>query len=283
MLRKFVLVVSFLLVYTAVYSQTFGIRAGLNFSTLMGPAEEGVEESFGLNGGFHFGFNYAYNISDVFSIRTELLYMQTGTDYSYKGESYYAIELADRVLYERGEATIDLVVSNAQISIPITAHFELNDKWEVLGGVYTNFLVGPTGTGQLRFESYDRPLEIVFRQSLDYSYFGDEARGTAGDGVVRIIVDDDIISLPRFAGAYYQYFEKDGNAFNVIDLGLTAGVSYFFNRGFYASLRADYGMLDLTNNKMDRSLKEVNTDNSFILRDDKDHHFGLQASFGFRF
>ena len=70
---------------------------------------------------------------------------------------------------------------------------------------------------------------------------------------------------------------------NFLDFGLTAGFHYFLNKGFFVGLTFDYGIPDLTNNDVDFSLKELNPDNSFKFSDDKDSHFGIQASFGFRF
>ena len=89
--------------------------------------------------------------------------------------------------------------------------------------------------------------------------------------------------MPKVVGAYYQYLEKDGNLYKFLDGGVSAGVTYYFNRGFYVSLKGDYGFLDITNDKMDRSLITLNPDNTLLLRKDKDKHIGIQASFGFKF
>ena len=77
--------------------------------------------------------------------------------------------------------------------------------------------------------------------------------------------------------------EKKGNAMNFLDYGLIVGVSYNINRGFYIGVRADIGLADITNNDTDISRAELSENNTYIYRDDKDTHFGLQGSFGFRF
>lgn len=271
-------------------SQTFGVRAGLNYSTFLGPTEtaENVVENYGLSTGFHFGLTYAYDFTDLFSIRTELVYIQNGASYDYDGDSYYIIRQENKTTYEKGAVEYDLNISNAYISIPIMANYRVNKKWEIFGGPYLNMLIGPTGRGQLKFESYDRPDEIVLNQSLDFNYNSDSALEITGNTpaaarTIGIIVDGDEVTLPRFAGAYYRQGVKTGNKFRFLDYGLTVGTHYFLNKGFFVGFQVDYGFSDLTNNEVDISLKDVNPDNSFIFSDDKDSHFGIHASFGFRF
>ena len=270
-------------------AQTFGVRAGLNYSTFLGPTEAGVDESFGYSNGFHFGLSYSYDFTDLFSLRTELVYIQNGSTYDFKGDSYYIIRQSDKTTFEKGNLEYyELNISNAYISIPIVANYRINNKWEVFGGGYVNMLIGPTGRGQMKFISNDRPDEIRFIRSLDFRYNSDEASEISGRSAgalteINILVDDDIVTLPKFAGAYTLQGEKTGNMFNFLDFGLTVGAHYFLNKGFFVGLTIDYGVPDLTNNKADFSLKELNPDNSFKFSDDKDSHFGIQASFGFRF
>lgn len=287
---KVLVVLVIMTTYVSVNAQTFGVRAGLNYSKLLGPTETGpgVIESNGFSGGFHFGLTYAYDFTDLFSLRSELVYIQNGSSYNFDGESYYIIRANDKVTVEKGDVEYDLNISNAYISIPIMANYRINRKWEVFGGPYVNMLIGPTGRGKLRFQSDDRPEDITFRQSLDFKYNNDDEREITGTSPstldqIGIRVDDDIVSLPRFLGAYSRQGEKTGNKFNFLDVGITAGAHYFLNKGFFVGFQIDYGFLDLTNNDVDISLKELNADNSFKFSDDKDSHFGIHTSFGFRF
>lgn len=271
-------------------AQTFGVRAGLNYSTFLGPTESGpnVDENNGFSSGFHFGLTYAYDFTDLFSLRAEIVYVQNGSKYSYYGDSYYIIRANNTSTFERGDLEYDLNISNANISIPIMANYRINKKWEVFGGPYVNLLIGPTGRGRLRFESFDNPDDITFRQSLDFRYNNDDAREITGTSPstsdqIGIRVGDDIVNLPRFLGAYSRQGEKTDSKFNFLDVGLTAGAHYFLNKGFFVGFQIDYGFVDLTNNNVDFSLQDLNADNSFKFSDDKDSHFGIHASFGFRF
>jgi hypothetical protein len=147
-------------------------------------------------------------------------------------------------------------------------------------------LINPIGRGTLRFESESRPTQIVFRQTLDYRYYQDEARASTQftqSRPIGILVDGEKQSIPKSVGAYYQNIFKDGGAFNWFDLQASAGANIFLNKGFFIGGKVNYGLLDITRDKMDRSLEKLNADNSYIFRKDYDHNFNLEVSMGFRF
>ncbi|MDA8692554.1 PorT family protein [Saprospiraceae bacterium] len=263
-----------------------GIRAGVNFSKFSGPVEEG--EDYDISNGFHFGINYTYLFNDILSFRGELVYIQRGTKQRYQdslGTSYYIVNPLESEVNTVIFGNIDsqLEVTNAYLSIPITAHLRLNRKFEAFGGVSFEYLIGSSGRGLVDFNND----EIFFRQSLDYSYLSDVAGGFNPNisDVVTIMVNDDIVTLPRFVGAYYTYLPSQvvGNRFDRLDANLILGMNYFINPGFYIGVRGEYGVADITNNDMDVSLRELDSANSFILRDDRDNSISLSLSFGFRF
>ena len=269
-------------------SFNIGVRAGLNYSTFRGPVEKSINEEFGTSSGFHFGLNYAQNITDIFSVRLEVLYIKNGSKQSFGGagtESFYKIPISTgEDVIEKGRLDYNLDISNAYISFTITAHFNITDKIEVSAGGYVSMLIGPTATGLQTFVSTENDSLIQFRQSLDFNYNSDEAgEGQAIGTSPGIKVDGVVVYLPKFAGAYYQFNEKKGNAMNFFDYGLIFGVSYNINRGFYIGLRADIGLADITNNDTDISRSELEENNTYIYRDDKDKQFGIETSFGFRF
>lgn len=269
-------------------SFNIGVRAGLNYGTFRGPVEESINEEFGSSAGFHFGLNYAQNFTDIFSVRLEVLYIQNGTKQSFGGEgteSFYKIPIASgEDVIERGRLDYNLDISNGYLSFPLTAHINVTEKIELNAGVYLSMLVGPTAAGRQVFVSTNNPEQILFAQSLDYNYNSDNAgEGQSIGRSPQILVNGVIVALPRFAGAYYQFNEKRANAINFLDYGLVVGASYNINRGFYFGLRADFGLADVTDNDIDISRTELGPNDTFIYRDDKDMHFGIQTSFGFRF
>lgn len=283
---RYIYLIFFTVCSYGIFAQTYniGIRAGQNFATIRGATEEG--EKFEFAGGFHFGISLQVNVAENFGIKTEILYNQNGFNQKYVGEGIYMIRKPNGgVVFERGNWDLNLVVSNAYLHLPITAQLKLSNKWEVFGGIYGGVLIGPTGRGVLRFESIENPDDILFRQSLDYSYGSDEAGGVTFNSsrAPKIRVDGEIVDVPPGVGAYYQFLEKRDNLIRSFDYGLISGVNYYLNRGFFVGLKLDYGLVDITNQSMDRSISEINEDNSFIRRDDKDKNISYQVSFGFKF
>ena len=283
-MRNFYILGLLLICFSYSNAQSIGIRAGLNYSQIQGPVEPG--ESYGLTGGFHFGFNYGYKFSRELALRFELLYTQIGSKYSFDGDSYYVIYFSpDRTIYEPGKKEVNLNISTAYINLPVTLNYQLSKKFEVYGGLGMSFMVNPTGNGTLRFESHERPEGIVFRQGLDYRYFSDQAKGGQflPNRILAIIVDENIVTLPRFAGAYYQFEEKRRNQLSFFDLNATIGINYFFNKGLFMGLRVDRGLLDVMRNDMHPSQVSYNPEGGLIFRDSKEINLGYQFSIGFRF
>jgi len=176
-------------------------------------------------------------------------------------------------------------VSNAYVSIPVTFQWKASKKFEFFGGAYAGFLVGPRGNGTIEF--LHNADSLYFKQSLIHNYYSDEAKqaATANPGP-SVWVDGIVVSLARDAGAYYNLSEneKDGNLYRVFDLGLTGGVNFFINRGFYIGARYDFGLLDITNNKMDFLRKEYDEQNALDIRSNHyDRNVGFEFSLGFRF
>lgn len=264
-------------------AQSFGIRAGLNYSTFSGPAEANVEKNK-LSNGFHFGFTYSYPIYESLSLKGELMYSQYGNRLEYNGETYFRINTSTVSLSEKGNTNIDLKVNNTYLGIPIQLQYTIRKKLEITFGGYINYLIQSRGAGNQRFESFDRPEDIVMRQTLSHNYKKDVAGGGSGTGPA-VIVDEDIVYLFKNTGAYYQFrsSEKSGNLYKNLDYGLTGGISYFITKGFFVGLRYDYGLVDLTNNRMDPSKKSLDANGEFIFKNDFDRHIAYGLSMGFRF
>lgn len=286
-LKKLIL---FLFVLTSIQlnaQHRVGVRAGLNYSTFRGQVESG--EDYGIGNGFHFGINYTYELNDIFGIRGEILYVQRGTKQNYFSDDTYHIirSLSINKFVERGTVDLKMDISNAYLSIPVTAQLDLGRKFEVFGGMSIDFLVGPSGRGKLDFVSNTRPEDIFFIQSYDHRYNSDEAGeyNVIIPEFISIIVDGDRVELPKVVGAYYNFDseQKTGKRFNTIDSHLILGGNYFINPGFYLGARIEYGIADITNDEMDFSLNELDSEENFIFREDKDSSLSLSVSFGFRF
>jgi len=273
-----------------------GVRAGLNYSWFNGPVEEG--ESFSASSGFHFGINYSYYFSPYFGLRGELLYHQKGTVQNYSGDMYYIMRRGLERIVDYGEASeYRLDDSNAYLSLPISASVQVTKKFELYGGLSFDFLVGPRGTGLLDYQSHtnvEDEYEVFFIQSFENNYYGDCIAcipPLTTSQTTAMIVDGEILAIPRVAAAYYFVDEKDGNKYNWLDIGVHAGANYFLNTGFYVGMNIHYGLIDPTRSELDFSIREVEpvgesetfTDANYIRRDDSDHQISVQVSVGFRF
>jgi len=293
-LNKLFTVLLFLCVLQLTAQHKIGVRAGLNVSTISGGELEQGEE-YSRSNGFHFGVNYTYSITPKFGIRGELLYVQRGAKYNFIDTTEGVYNLIkpqfSQQFFEIGKKIEIIDISNGYLSLPITAQFQLSPKFEVFGGISLDLLLNPTGRGSLDFESISRPQDISYLQSYDHKYRGDEAGEVPfrvsgfSPQPVTITVEGEAVNLYRTEAAYYRLTEaqKDGNKFNVLDAHLLFGVNYFLNQGFYIGIRGQYGLGDITNDNIDFSVRELNDDDTYILRDDKDRSISASISFGFRF
>lgn len=284
MIRQYIFFLFFLCFAATISAQSFGIRAGLNYTKFSGPLEQGVKEKFTLANGFHFGVNYAYKVADVFSVKGELLYTQIGSKYTFDGDSYYKIPFGTGFSFEKGKSTIEMKVSNAYICIPVTFQWQATKKIEIFAGAYASILIGPKGSGTIYFEQSD---SLFFKQSLIHNYSKDVAGGLASSTIgPSVWVDGKVVTLGRDAGAYYNYLstEKEGNLYNRFDYGITGGFNYFINKGFYVGLRYDFGLTDVTNDKVDFLRTKFDEENNLDIKSNHfDRNVGFEVSFGFRF
>jgi len=263
----------------------FGIRAGMNYAKFLGPSEANVVEDFNLNNGFHFGIVGLMELNDYFSVGAEILYNQLGSKYHYEGQSYY--KFGEDFIWEN--LTYDLEVSSSYINIPIQIHFQPIKRFEIIAGGYFGFLVSPVAGGKFDFGE-------KFFQYPEHNYYSDDAGGVpygASYDILNVIVPQDdgteeIAQIHKTPGAYYHYtldeFNSDtGKKYNWFDIGLTGGFTYFINSSLYTGVKVEYGLLDITNKNLDRSLNVLDEDENFILRDDYDTNLNFQVSLGFRF
>jgi hypothetical protein len=259
---------------------SYGFRAGINRYAIDGPLEEG--ESLDLNSGFHIGFGFGTWFTDIWGVRAELLYNQKGVKYAYNGTSYVFLEDQNqRPLTFTGNRDMSVNISSSYIDVPLMVFARATSWLELSVGVVPGFLVYSSGTGELTFTS-DRLS--TYTQELDYNYYGDELGEADFSDPIRVENKNtgNLVDVPSSAGAYYYQKAKDGSYFNFFDLGAMAGISFYLNKGLYVGARYNFGLIDVTNNKNDYSV--INLDNGEqILRDDKDTNNGWQFSVGFNF
>ena len=274
-----------------------GVRAGLNRGFIQASNLE-AGENYTSRGGFHFGVNYTYKFTPVFGLRGEVLFTQRGSKYTYQDSDSYRVirrlqfaEGESPLLLDRGETDIELELSNGYLSIPITAQFDISKKFEVFAGASIDILLNPTGRGTLDYTSNVTPDDIFFLKSFDHSYRTDslaqinDLQFGIAPQITSILVNGERSDIISTETAYYnlQPGDKDGTKFNLFDAHVILGVNYFINNGFYIGIRGELGLFDITNQGADFTLKDLDANNRYIRRDDRDLSRNISLSLGFRF
>lgn len=140
----------------------FGIKGGLNYSSIVGDLTEGLKFRFSGHGGVFVEIDFSEN----FKIQPELLYSSQGFQFS-----------TDLATIESGGNPTDQndFRTNVQlnfITVPILGKFYLNDRWDVEFGPQFGFLINQiTKTKELDQVSSagaDRKSTIAGDFQLDY-------------------------------------------------------------------------------------------------------------------
>jgi len=273
---------------------SYGIKAGLNFSTFAGDPEKddagATVEEFQRITSFHIGFGFSYAITDHIGARAELMYSQKGVGYRYEGTSYeFLTSRTNMEIISSGSRKTTNNILTSYIDLPVLFYVRPADWLEISLGPSIGVLVGATGAGSTAFSGQTRliggtPIEKTVPEhslTLEYNYFGDETGEADISSTMELPVSNQIVDLPAAIGAYYDIPRGDGNFFNILDLGLNAGLSFYLSRTLFVGGRVNYGLSDVTNNDYDFSLVKLDAANARIPRSDTDRNFSIQASVGF--
>ncbi len=285
-----------------------GIKAGLNFASILGPKEKdsagGNVESGAAITRFHLGPTFKYAITDKNGLMLEVLYSQKGEKYVYDGEAYYLLSqqgFNSTFLFE-GDRTESININNGYLDVPLMFYYKATGSISLYGGGYVGFLLNSTGSGQLTFDADEKKFNGVqtnllpIRTELDHNYGTDEAGVSNENSISSPVFNQSIaggveqfgsFTYPSVTGAYTDFDTKDGNFYNSLDAGVVAGVEFRFDTGLVFGLRGTYGLMDVTNNFYDYS-KVAPTDGAIgdyspVSREDKDVNFNIQLQIGFEF
>ncbi|MGB4847521.1 MAG: porin family protein [Saprospiraceae bacterium] len=291
---KYILITSFLVFLAGnAISQNdmigYGFRAGLSMGQYTGPSETGPNgetlETNKLASGFHIGMTINFKFGDLMGLRTELMFSQRGTDYLYKGPSYYVLGRNTLTpITIAGTRKQSTKVSNAYLDVPLVLYYRIK-SFEISGGLNTGLLISSAAGGSLTFDGVS-PITgaalTPYTINLNYNYKKDKA-GTASSTTQPININGRDYFEPTIIGAYYDFTEKDKNLFKTLDFGLVAGLSYFLNQGLFLGVKYVHGLGDVDRNNYDISLQSLHTDGSHIPRSDTNKSRSWQFSVGFAF
>ncbi len=276
---------------------TGGFKTGLNFATFKGPAEiddagKNLETWQNITG-FHIGATFAYNFTDNFGLRGELMYSKKGAKYTYEGQSFRIFNYSGDGAVTTGAAKYLININNAYVDIPVVAFAKVG-RFEFSGGVYASLLIQSLGEGSLNYSYYAystqpgpaNPLQEL-KFNLAHNYRRDDPGEGKGNEIIKAVLNSGTIEMPKTIGAYFEETTDRGNLFKGVDYGLIGGLNYYLSHSLYAGVRLQYGLADITNNKADVGKARLTADSGGVLapatRDDKDRNFVIQASVGFSF
>ena len=279
---------------TQVSAQKFGygFKAGLNFSTILGPLEQDDQgnnlESHKYNSGFHIGAMAHYTFNDIVGVRLEFLFSQRGNKYKYNGTSYQRILLPNNEeVFIIGMQNRLVNVTNSYIDLPVSVFARVLPWLELSGGLSFGFMTNSSGAGELVFKGISPKGANIdeYTISLDYDYLKDKPGGIGNsiDETIDVNVDGNNVVLPKSFGAYYSNTnDLETPLFNKFEMGVVGGASIFLNQGLFLGLKVYYGVSDLTNNNADPVLYKRG-ESGYIFNNDVDRSLSFQTSIGFSF
>lgn len=279
-----------MLLSNAVFAQLdvkFGLRAGANFSGFSAPSEMGDSsqrlEQFKMSTKIAVAASVRFNFTKRIGLATEIAFSQRGYYYRFNSYDAYLKVPTNGTLFKGHQRRIGMNVVNGYIEVPILFLAEaIDDRLLIEFGPSIGFLISSRALGTSKYIDPDYPNQFM-EYDLNYSYMKDTVGKVINPTVRTGKIDGTTIPYPTTVGAYYFSNAKNGNFFNVVDLGVNLGVSYYFTQGLRMGVRGYYGLLDATNNKMDVDLDDLDENNNYILRKDRDVNWGLQLFVGLQF
>lgn len=267
-----------------------GFKIGFTLSQFDGPSEMAMGqslESYEPINGFAIGGSISLKMSSLWGFTGEILYNQRGTDYTYDGPSYYIFDRGTPdQLIAVGNRKTDLQISNAYIEIPLSIYIEPVKRVKISAGPYAGFLVNATAGGDLTFTDGQAGNAGVdeFTIALDYNFGRDEVGIGEDDETQMVRVGGEFRRVPETADAYFLFEEnRDGSTYKTLDYGIQTGLSVTISRGIYLGARYSHGLADISDEDLNVSKKEIESDGNFISLDEKDTNRSWQFFFGFSF
>lgn len=269
-----------------------GFIAGVNLSRFDGPPERNAQgealEEYQFSTGFHLGARFKYRFNQYFSLQSELLFSQKGSEFRFDGPSYWVFIIDEQTReVSTGNRNTSLSITNNYIEIPLMAAARLG-RLELTGGAYAAVLVTSRAEGQLTYSGVTPAGAEVppFSVELEFNFFDEDAEPSGFDDTFSVQASNgQIFELPRSIGSEYEPVigEDADDPYRRFDYGLVGGLSLYLNQGLFVGLRANYGLSDLSEDNRDISRVSLDENDQAILREDDDRNLTLQLSIGFSF
>lgn len=211
MIRTLIPLLGFLFVaHTGISQLYIAPKIGVNgLASFNG--DDGI--NFNVNEGFQFGAELGGTLFDVIGLKTSLMY--SNRQFSQSADQVLTTGNDEKLLFtERINIKNGSLQFNGGLQVSIGESFEFNI------GPQLDLLMVSKGTGIWDFENGIDSTAIV-----EYDYQNDNA----GEG------------------AYWNYYEKDGDYFQRAFLGINIGVGFQLFKNMFLELRTNYGVSDFIN------------------------------------
>jgi hypothetical protein len=269
-----------------------GLRAGINLANINGESEKddaGNElENNALRTRIAVGLTGRWKAGERFGLSGELLFIQKGSYYRYEGASYMAFPELNNQVFEGHNRVMAINIINGYLEVPVSFYYEIvDDKLMLDAGVAAGFLITSRGLGVLKYTDAAAPDDLI-EYDLDYRYNSDKAGAVTTSSNTTVTnrtgrIAGTTIVHPSSIGAYYFDAAKTGNFYNVFDLSVNVGLSFYLSEGLRFGTRFQYSLLDITNNQYDKSLYKLDANRLAIPRSDIDKNIGVQVFIGLQF
>lgn len=293
------------------FKPKFGLRAGASFTSMFGTNEANVAEERKTTVRLSAGATVRFALHERFGLAAEVVFVQKGSFYGatstnsflklpgYATEQpiIYGYNRTNGVYSKRDDINFrkrtSLNIVNGYIEVPIMFYYEaLDDRLQFDVGVGLGFLIDSKARGTIKFGEnsvFEDPIpnqgEFI-EMDLDYRFIQDEIGAAYNTNSRSARIDGTTRFYPIGPSSYYFTDEtaKNGeNVFNMLDLTLQVGASYYFTPGLRLGARFGYSLMDITNERYDYSHLNVNSDGTYIQRDDFDGNIGVQVFVGLQF
>lgn len=271
----------------------FGLRAGINIGTMFGEKEKDAAgttlETFSPRTRIAVGATMRVKLAERFGFGTELMFVQKGAYTRYEGISYLIVPNLANQTYEGHKRILAMNLTNGYLQLPVFFYADIIKKrLQIDVGITPSILVSSRGIGVLKYIDPDSPTELV-EYDVDAKYLKDTIGqiriATTSTGQPRLgRVDGSSVPHPYSIGGYYfNTGTKSGNMYKTFDLSASLGMSFYFTEGLRLGFRAEYGLLDVSNNIYDVSNYKLDANRKPVARKDFDRNFGVQLFIGLQF
>ncbi len=269
----------------------FGFRAGVNISTIFGPAElddAGTAlDRYSPAARIAVAASASYPFTDRMGMTLELAFLQTGATYRFESDNAY-LKLPELGLFEGHQRIASYNITNGYIHVPLLFYFQpIKERLHIEFGPSVSFLINSTALGIIKYGviDLDNPNAADFLEmEFDAKYLKDKPNELAIGSTIRgAKLDQTSVSYPSRLGGYYFFNEDNGPYYSRLDIGLNLGASIFLTKGLRIGTRVYYGLSDITNNAYDVQQSKVDDNKQFIFRTDRDINFGVQVFVGLQF